>query len=131
VRAGVSMETLQAEAASLASAEAAAPKKKEAESVVPAERKLSRPELLAERYLAAIVAAGDFTSDEDVILYLPGIYRDIFEVLRRGERHHADPRLDERLNAIVMVGEDLLPAEREQLKEQIRREHLRDRRESL
>ncbi len=38
---------------------------------------------------------------------------------------------DERLNAILMVGEDMPVSEREQLKEQIRLEYLRERREEL
>ena len=66
-----------------------------------------------------------------MIFYLPEAYRDVFEILRRGERHSPDPRLDERLNAILLVGEDMPPAELAQLKDQIRKEYLRERREDL
>lgn len=132
MRAGVSADTLQSEMAAMAeTADPAASKKESVEAAPGEERKLSRRELLAERYLAAIVTAGDFTSDEDVIFYLPEAYRDVFEILRRGERHSPDPRLDERLNAILLVGEDMPPAEQAQLKDQIRREYLRERREDL
>lgn len=132
MRAGVGAETLQTEMANMAEAvEPNAARKEPSVSEPVPDRKLSRRELLAERYLAARVTSGDFTSDEDVIFYLPEAYRDIFEILRRGERHSPDPRIDERLDAILLVGEDMQASELEQLKDQIRKEYLRERREDL
>ena len=58
-RAGVGLETLQSEAAGLAEPAAAAPERSDdiAPAAPGAERQLTRRELLAERYLAAIVTA--------------------------------------------------------------------------
>jgi DNA primase len=135
-RAGVALETLEREASGLAEPKAAGEAEKDAaretaQTTGLVERKLSRRELLAEHFLAALATAGDFTSDEDVIFYLPEAYREVFEVLKRGERKSADPLVDERLNAILLVGEDLPIKERVELKEQIRRAYLRERREEL
>ena len=133
--AGVGMETLQAEAAGLAAQkDPAAPRKDASESTASAAapRKLTRRELLAERFLASLLTATDFTSDEDVIFYLPEAYRDIFEIMRRGERRSSDPRVDERLEAVLPGrGGRCCPAERADLKDQIRWEYLRERREDL
>jgi hypothetical protein len=132
-RAGVGLENLEKEAAGLAAGKDTAAPRRDAAETVPAaaERKLTRRELLAEHYLAALATTGDFTSDEDMVFYLPEPYRDIFELLKRGERRSPDPAVDERLNAILLVGEDLSGKERAELKEQIRREYLRERREEL
>ena len=113
-----------------------APARKEAasdsEAAAPAEgRALTRRELLAEHFLAALATAGDFTSDEDVIFYVPEPYGAVFELLKKGERKSSDPDLDRRMETILLVGEDLSKAERDDLKEQIRKEYLRERREEI
>ncbi len=129
-RTGMSEITLEAEASEAVSGEAA-PRLKEAGGPAPEGRKLTRRELLTERFIAAAAARNDFTSARDVVMYFPKPYPEAWAILEQGGRASPDPELDKIINTALLVAEEISAKEFEELKVQLRREYLKDCRHEL
>jgi len=128
-RTGVSELTLSEEM------ERAAPKKTSG-TEAPAEqvaegKKFSRREILAQRCLAWILQKGDFDGADKFFPHLPGNYREIFSVLKSGERRSSDPVIDELLNIIIFQQREAGTEEFEELKLELYKEYLKERRREL
>jgi DNA primase len=129
-RTGINEPALVAEMERIEVPAAPAPRASEAPAGVPS-RKLSRWELLAERTISAAAAKSDFTLGEDVVPYFPEPYAAVWSILKGGGRKAEDPDLDRVIDAVLLVAEDIGPAEFEELKNQLRKEGLRERRLEL
>jgi len=94
-------------------------------------KKFSRREILSQRCLAAALARGSFDGLEDLFSYLPGLYQEIFAVFQNGERRSPDPVLDELMNYIVFQQQSAGLEEMAELKLQLYKEYLKERRQEL
>ncbi|MDP3948721.1 MAG: DNA primase [bacterium] len=94
-------------------------------------RKFSRREMLAQRCLAWVLQKGDFDGAEKFFPHLPGNYREIFSVLKSGERRSSDPVIDELLNIIIFQQREAGTEEFEELKLELYKEYLKERRREL
>ncbi len=94
-------------------------------------KKFSRREILAQRCLAWVLQRGDFEAVEKFFPYLPGNYREIFSVLKSGERRSSDPVIDELLNIIIFQQREAGTEEFEELKLELYKEYLKERRREL
>lgn len=92
---------------------------------------ISRRALIGQRLLSHAFAQGDASLLEDVAGYLDGETRALHELLLRGERRSADARLDALLDLIILRSEVLSPEEEKELKYQLLREYVKERREEL
>lgn len=124
-------ESVLEEEAKKAAADDILPKIKEAEPAKRETRELTRRELIAERLLAAAAAKNDFTSGKDVVIYLPEPYPQIWAILESGGRKSDNPELDFIINTALLVDEEISAKEFEELKSQLRREYLKEKREEL
>jgi len=94
-------------------------------------KKFSRREMLAQRCLAWVLQKGDFDGAEKFFPHLPGNYREIFSVLKSGERRSSDPVIDELLNIIIFQQREAGTEEFEELKLELYKEYLKERRREL
>ena len=94
-------------------------------------RTLSRQELLAEELLGTALAKGDFTLTNDVVLYLPETYLAVLRILAKGERRSSDPALDTLLNFVALRAKDLADKAVADIKDGLRKEYLRAKRQEL
>src|SRR3989338_248775 len=94
-------------------------------------KKFSRREMLAQRSLAWVLQKGDFDGAEKFFPHLPGNYREIFSVLKSGERRSSDPVIDELLNIIIFQQREAGTEEFEELKLELYKEYLKERRREL
>jgi len=94
-------------------------------------KKFSRREILAQRCLAWVLQKGDFDGAEKFFPHLPGNYREIFSVLKSGERRSSDPVIDELLNIIIFQQREAGLEEFEELKLELYKEYLKERRREL
>ena len=117
------------------SIERAAPKKtfgaEASNEQVVESKKFSRREILAQRCLAWVLQKGDFDGAEKFFPHLPGNYREIFSVLKSGERRSSDPVIDELLNIIIFQQREAGLEEVEELKLELYKEYLKERRREL
>src|SRR3989338_8495523 len=94
-------------------------------------KKFSRREILAQRCLAWVLQKGDFDGAEKFFPHLPGNYREIFSVLKSGEPRSSDPVIDELLNIIIFQQREAGLEEVEELKLELYKEYLKERRREL
>jgi len=94
-------------------------------------KKFSRREMLAQRCLAWVLQKGDFDGAEKFFPHLPWNYREIFSVLKSGERRSSDPVIDELLNIIIFQQREAGTEEFEELKLELYKEYLKERRREL
>ncbi|MDO8664072.1 MAG: DNA primase [Candidatus Liptonbacteria bacterium] len=94
-------------------------------------KKFSRREMLAQRCLAWVLQKGDFEGAENFFPHLPGNYREIFSVLKSGGRRSDDPVIDELLNIIIFQQREAGTEEFEELKLELYKEYLKERRREL
>lgn len=94
-------------------------------------KKFSRREMLAQRCLAWVLQKGDFEGAEKFFPHLPGNYREIFSVLKSGDRRSNDPVIDELLNIIIFQQREAGTEEFEELKLELYKEYLKERRREL
>ncbi len=94
-------------------------------------RKYSRRELLSEQLLRAAVAKNDYAILEDHILYLAKPYQEAFLILQRGERKASDPELDELIHFVILGSTEIISAEIDILKQELLKEHLKEKRQFL
>ena len=94
-------------------------------------KKFSRREILAQRCLAWVLQKGDFDGAEKFFPHLPGNYREIFSVLKSGERRSSDPVIDELLNIIIFQQREAGLEEVEELKLELYKEYLKEQRREL
>lgn len=108
-----------------------ASRKSEEETEQAAPKKFSRWELLAQRCLAAALSRGNLDNSEDYFSHIPEQYREIFAVFQNGGRRSDDPILDELINFIVFQQKEAGIEEFEELKRQLYKEYLKERRQEL
>ncbi|MDP2598213.1 MAG: DNA primase [Candidatus Liptonbacteria bacterium] len=94
-------------------------------------RQYSRRELLSEQLLRSAVAKNDYVSVEDCAPYLAKSYQNALDVLRRGERKASDPKLDELLHFVILGSAELASDEMSILKQELMKEHLKEKRQFL
>lgn len=130
-RTGVDEKTLSEEMEKLVSKREYTSRKTEEETEQATSKKFSRWELLAQRCLAAALSRGNLDDSEDYFSYIPGQYREIFAVFQNGGRRSDDPILDELMNFIVFQQKEAGFEEFEELKRQLYKEYLKERRQEL
>ncbi len=91
----------------------------------------TRRELLAERIIAVSASKNDFTSAADVIEFFPATHSEVWALLKQGIRRSDDPALDNFLNTALLVAEELSPRDFDELKNHLRREYFKERRDEL
>lgn len=130
-RTGVDDKVLFEEMEKLASKKEYTSRKSEEEAEQATAKKFSRWELLAQRCLASALSRESMDNSEEYFSYLPGQYREIFAVLQNGKRRSEDPILDELINFIVFQQKEAGFEEFEELKRQLYKEYLKERRQEL
>ncbi|MBI5220414.1 MAG: DNA primase [Candidatus Liptonbacteria bacterium] len=93
-----------------------------------AARKFTRWELLTQDLLA--LARGSSAGDINPNYLAPG-YREVFDLLRSGQSKSTDLVLDELVGLIVLKSRDPQPGEIELLKQEMRKEYVREERKRL
>ncbi|MBI4087270.1 MAG: DNA primase [Candidatus Liptonbacteria bacterium] len=94
-------------------------------------RRYSRKELIGERLLRAAVAVQNFGLLEGCAPHLALHHQGILKALERGERTSVDQKLDDLLNFIMLGAEKLDDKEIAELKRELAKEHVRERRTEL
>jgi DNA primase len=95
------------------------------------ERSFGRWELLSQRVLAALHAKNRLADLGEHTGYLASGYADMLSLLEKDVRRADDPATDELLNLVLLRAEDIEEAEIANLKEQLFREYLKERRREL
>ncbi len=137
-RTGIGVEVLLEEADKVVSAPLERTVPAEAAAAQTEAKTFSRWELLSQRLLSAILGGKSLDSARGEELeigehksYLAPGYQAIFELLARGERSAPDPSTDELMNLVVLRSEQPDPAELKEVKEQLFREYVKERRLAL
>ena len=94
-------------------------------------KKYSRRELIGERLLGMAVARNNFSILEDFKEYLADFHKRSFEILKKGGRRSDDMDLDEIINLIILGSKDLKDEEAEQLKRELMKEFIKERKNVL
>jgi len=94
-------------------------------------KKYSRRELIGERLLGMAVARNNFSILEDFKEYLADFHKRSFEILKKGDRRSDDMDLDEIINLIILGSKDLKDEEAEQLKRELMKEFIKERKNVL
>ncbi len=126
---GLSEKALREEAEKIEVVEAKI-KKEEAIEKLP-EIALSRKERIEMRLLGAAYAVGTFDMLVDMLDHIGREHAAIYELLRRGEKSHADPRIDALLNIVILKSEPAGEGEIEALKSELSDEYIKERRQAL
>lgn len=94
-------------------------------------KRYSRKELIGERLLRAAVASSDLGVLKDSVPYLALNHQGILKILERGEKKSPDQRTDELLNFIILGAEKLDDGEIAELKKELAKEHIKEKRVEL
>ncbi len=94
-------------------------------------KKYSRRELIGERLLGMAVAKNNFSILDDSKEYLADLHKRSFEILRRGDRRSDDAGLDEIINLIILGSKELKDEEIGQLKRELMKEFIKERKNTL
>lgn len=130
-RTGISSKVLEEEAEKVPAAAAPDYSHRKEEESAP-KRALPRRDLIAERLLAAALSKSDFTILDDCTDYLNPAQKEIMRILRTGARRSDDPLLDEAIGIIVLrASGDTTDKEIKILKEELKKEHAKERRNIL
>jgi DNA primase len=92
---------------------------------------LPRRELLSRNLISAVVALQDFTLMGNSAEYLTHRCQEIFKIVAAGGKSTADTELDGILNTILMNSETIPIPEIQELKEYLKSEFIKERREKL
>jgi DNA primase len=92
---------------------------------------LSRRELLSRNLISAMLALQDFTLLGSYENYLTPSCGEIFKVVSTGGRKTEDQELDQILNTILLKSETIPVPEIQELKEYLKLEYIKERREQL
>jgi len=95
------------------------------------EKRFSRRELISQRLLSMAVLQSNFEFVQELVSHIPPPYDEIFVMLKSGKRSSENPAIDEILNLVILRSETLLPEEMEALKEELRKEYVREKRHTL
>ncbi len=101
------------------------------EVALTAVKKYSRQELIGGRLLGVAVTKGDFYFLDDSVLYLADIHKRILEILKKGVRKSDDATIDETINLIILGAKDFGEEETAQLKHELKKEFIKERRNIL
>ena len=102
----------------------------EEESKAPA-RILTRRELVGERLLQAAAADGNYGMIDDCVDYLPTNIREALVILKSGAKSSPNPQIDEFLDLIILGSTKLGGSEVENLKGELIKEHIKERKQEL
>ncbi len=94
-------------------------------------KKYSRRERCGERLLGVALARGNFSVIEDSKGYLTDSHKRVFEILKNGNRRSDDVGIDEIINLIVLGSKDLKDEEMHQLKQELAKEFVKERKNIL
>lgn len=94
-------------------------------------KKYSRRELIGERLLGIAVAKNNFSILDDTREYLAELHKRAFEILKKGDRRSDDTSLDEIINLIILGSKDLSDEEIGQLKSELMKEFIKERKNIL
>lgn len=128
---GLAEKVIREEAENLP-AKAITGQKEESVSEAPAQSKpVSKRDLLSRDLLSATLALNDFSLIKDSALYLTRPYEEIYKILSEGGKSTADPELDTMMNAIVLKAETIPVPELQDLKEFLKGEYIKEKRQEL
>lgn len=132
-RTGIKEKTLEDETAKAAGATSVtAPTRGVDENATVAKRELSRQDRIAEDLLAAALAAGNFATLDECVLFFNPTQKEILRLLATGKKQSDDPSLDAAISIIVFRSSDVLSAaEFAQLKSELAKEYYKERRKIL
>jgi DNA primase len=129
-RTGVEEKALSEESARLT--ETRGPVREEKVEVVSAsEEPRSRRELISQKLLSMALRESGFELVEESIAYLSHPYGEIFTILKLGERKSGNSLFDQILNLVILRSGDSLEESLVNLKEELFKEYLREKREDL
>lgn len=126
---GLGEAVIREEAAHLPEATARTESKPEEQAVKT--EYLPRRELLSRNLISASLALNDFSLVKDSEAYLTEPCLEIWKVVSGGGKSTADPGLDEILNTILLKSETIPIPEIQELKDYLKNEYIKERREQL
>jgi DNA primase len=133
-RTGVDEATLKAEGEKSATEQYASPNSAGQDDQAP-KRQVSRQELIAEDLLALALARNDFAFIEDCVTFFTPTQKELFTLLKSGQRKSDDAALDAIVNLIVLRDPTAISGLSDEdlavLKEGLAREYYKERRHIL
>lgn len=136
-RSGLEENALKEEAAKIDAADSAktsgdtSDKSGDATNAVLQTRNISRKDLLSEKLLSHSWSSGNFEAAKSLKDMMSSSRAKITEILSEGKKSSEDPGLDEIINRIVLTAESLKNEEVEKIKEDLKSEHIKERRREL
>ena len=94
-------------------------------------KKYTRRELIGDRLLRAAVAADNYDFLGDCSVQLAAIHKNALKILMSGQKRSEDPRVDDIISFAVLGAEALEPKEISELKKELNKEHLKEKRIEL
>ena len=94
-------------------------------------KKFNRWELLSQEFIIALLGKESLNSEIEEKKYLEPTYQKIFELLSKGIKKSEDPSLDEIINLIMLKSGDYLILNLEEIKKELKKEYLKEKKNEL
>ena len=94
-------------------------------------KKFNRWELLSQEFIIALLGKESLNPEIEEKKYLEPNYQKIFELLSKGVKKSEDPSLDEIINLIMLKSGDYLILNLEEIKKELKKEYLKEKKIEL
>jgi len=94
-------------------------------------KKFNRWELLSQEFIIALLGKESLNPEIEEKKYLEPTYQKIFELLSKGIKKSEDPSLDEIINLIMLKSGDYLILNLEEIKKELKKEYLKEKKNEL
>jgi len=94
-------------------------------------KKFNRWELLSQEFIIALLGKESLNPEIEEKKYLEPTYQKIFELLSKGVKKSEDPSLDEIINLIMLKSGDYLILNLEEIKKELKKEYLKEKKIEL
>jgi len=94
-------------------------------------KKFNRWELLSQEFIIALLGKESLNPEIEEKKYLEPNYQKIFELLSKGIKKSEDPSLDEIINLIMLKSGDYLILNLEEIKKELKKEYLKEKKNEL
>lgn len=94
-------------------------------------KKFNRWELLSQELIIALLGKDTLNTEIEEKKYLEPTYQKIFELLSKGVKKSEDPSLDEIINLIMLKSGDYLILNLEEIKKELKKEYLKEKKIEL